>query len=46
MADGSAGGTQSGILRAATLNLLSADHADWDRRREVLRSGLQTCAQM
>src|SRR5829696_5384608 len=40
MADGSTGGTQPGILRAATLNLLSADRADWDRRREVLRSGL------
>ncbi len=41
MVDGSAGGTQSGILRVATLNLLSPDHADWNRRRDVLRSGLQ-----
>src|SRR4029453_2680546 len=41
MDDGSAGGTQPGVLRGATLNLLSPDHADWDRRREVLRSGLQ-----
>ena len=41
MDDGSAGGTQPGDLRVATLNLLSPDHADWDRRREVLRSGLR-----
>ena len=41
MPDGSAGGTQSSILRVATLNLLSPDHADWNRRRDVLRSGLQ-----
>jgi endonuclease/exonuclease/phosphatase family metal-dependent hydrolase len=41
MVDSSAGGTQAGVLRVATLNLLSPDHADWERRREVLRSGLQ-----
>src|SRR5215212_10942813 len=41
MVDSSAGGTQAGVLRVATLNLLSPDHADWDRRREILRSGLQ-----
>jgi endonuclease/exonuclease/phosphatase family metal-dependent hydrolase len=27
-------------LRVMTLNLLSPDHADWERRREVLRAGL------
>jgi endonuclease/exonuclease/phosphatase family metal-dependent hydrolase len=41
MVDGSSGGTRPGILRVATLNLLSPDHADWDRRREVLRPGLR-----
>src|SRR5918994_3543809 len=41
MADSSTGGAQPGVFRVATLNLLSPDHADWDRRREVLRSGLQ-----
>jgi endonuclease/exonuclease/phosphatase family metal-dependent hydrolase len=41
MVDSSAGGTQAGVLRVATLNLLSPDHADWVRRRDVLRSGLQ-----
>jgi endonuclease/exonuclease/phosphatase family metal-dependent hydrolase len=41
MVDSSAGGTQAGGLRVATLNLLSPDHADWDRRREVLRPGLR-----
>jgi endonuclease/exonuclease/phosphatase family metal-dependent hydrolase len=42
MANGSTGDAQPGILWVATLNLLSPDHADWQRRREVLRSGLQT----
>ena len=29
-------------VRVLTLNLLSPDHADWDRRRQVLRDGLRT----
>ena len=41
MVDGSADGAPSGALRVATLNLLSPDHADWDRRRKVLRCGLR-----
>jgi hypothetical protein len=28
-------------LRVLTVNLLSPDHADYQRRREVLRDGLQ-----
>ena len=28
-------------LRVLTFNLLSADHADWSRRREVIRDGLR-----
>ncbi len=28
-------------VRVLTLNLLSPEHADWDRRREVLRDGLR-----
>jgi hypothetical protein len=29
-----------GRLRVMTMNLLSPDHADWDRRRLVLKDGL------
>jgi endonuclease/exonuclease/phosphatase family metal-dependent hydrolase len=29
------------VLRVLTLNLLSPGHAEWQRRREVLRNGLQ-----
>lgn len=28
-------------IRILTFNILSADHADWERRREVARTGLQ-----
>jgi hypothetical protein len=28
-------------LRVLTLNLLSPDHADWDRRRPVIRAGIE-----
>jgi endonuclease/exonuclease/phosphatase family metal-dependent hydrolase len=28
------------VVRAMTLNLLSPEHADWERRRDVLRAGL------
>jgi endonuclease/exonuclease/phosphatase family metal-dependent hydrolase len=28
-------------LRVITFNLLAPDQADWDRRREVIRSGLR-----
>jgi endonuclease/exonuclease/phosphatase family metal-dependent hydrolase len=41
MVDGSADGAPSGALRVATLNLLSPDHADWGRRRKVMRPGLR-----
>ena len=30
-----------GTLRVITFNLLAPDQADWDRRREVIRSGLR-----
>src|SRR5918995_2496185 len=41
MADSSTGGAQPSVFRVAPLNLLAPDQADWNRRREVLRSGLQ-----
>jgi hypothetical protein len=34
------GGPSASGLRVLTLNLLSPDHADWERRRAVLRDGL------
>jgi endonuclease/exonuclease/phosphatase family metal-dependent hydrolase len=33
-------GADRARLRVATLNLLSPDHADWERRRTVVRDGL------
>ena len=35
------GGPPTPGLRVLTLNLLSPDHADWERRRAVLRDGLR-----
>jgi endonuclease/exonuclease/phosphatase family metal-dependent hydrolase len=41
MSDPSQGGPPAPGLRVLTLNLLSPDHADWERRRPVLRDGLR-----
>jgi endonuclease/exonuclease/phosphatase family metal-dependent hydrolase len=30
------------VVRVMTINVLSPEHADWERRRAVLRSGLET----
>jgi hypothetical protein len=38
--DGVLDGAKPAHLRVMTLNLLSPDHGDWERRRLVLRTGL------
>lgn len=41
MANGSETENEPKTIRVLTFNILSADQADWERRREAARTGLQ-----